>query len=130
MLRLRIRGLTFDAIGKELGVTRQAACKAYRVAMDALAAETRGTATQLRELELARLDELQAGIHNAALASDPAAVQAELKIMDRRARLMGLDARQTIDITTDGKPLSAMTADELRAEREALLAGLGRITPR
>jgi hypothetical protein len=49
-----------------------------------------GTADQLRELELARLDRLQEGVWPKAVAGRLQAVDAVLAIMRRRSRLLGL----------------------------------------
>ena len=45
---------------------------------------------EVRELEDSRLDALQAAVWTDAIAGDPRAVQLVLKIMDQRAKLLGL----------------------------------------
>jgi hypothetical protein len=51
---------------------------------------------ELREIELDRLDRLQRGIWERAKDGDIRAIDAVLRIIDRRARLLGLDAPQKI----------------------------------
>jgi hypothetical protein len=51
-------------------------------------------AERLRQLELQRLDEMQRAIFAQACGGDTTAIQTVLKIMDRRARLEGLDKTQ------------------------------------
>lgn len=110
--RLRLRGLGFGEIAKQLGYSDQAhAYQGYRRAMDAIIREP---AEQVREAELLRLDALWT--HALAIAErfhvavsngrvvytgngpvkdDMPALQAIdrlLKIQDRRARYLGLDA--------------------------------------
>lgn len=126
ILKARMKGLTFADIGKQLGVSKQAAHKTFALAMEALAAETRGTAEQYRNLELARLDEMQAGLHANAMSGDHLAATALIKIMDRRAKLLGLDARAELDVTSGGKPLATIDDADLDARIAALESARGR----
>jgi hypothetical protein len=71
-------------------------------------------ADKVRTLELARLDAMLAGMWPGAIAGDGHAVDACLKLMDRRARYLGLDAPVKITKTdADGRPVP----DELRVIR-------------
>ena len=56
-------------------------------------------ATQLRDMEVARLDRLLMGHWTKAIGGDVNATRTVLSIMDRRAKLLGLDAPQRIDLT-------------------------------
>jgi len=55
----------------------------------------------LRALELLRLDELLNALWDTAIAGDLKAVDRVLKVMERRAKLLGLDA--PFEIKTDGQ---------------------------
>jgi hypothetical protein len=46
---------------------------------------------EAQRLEEARLDDLQEGIWDKALAGDSRAVEVALKVLERRAKLLGLD---------------------------------------
>ena len=71
-----------------------------------IAAEAAELAEHVRTLELQRLDELMVQPYQAACRGDLRAVDAVLKIMDRRAQLLGLDApRKQEHSGSDGGPL-------------------------
>ncbi len=89
-LELRMEGKTFEAIAQEAGYnSKQAAYDAVKRSIDAI---TREPATDLLKLDLERLDAMW-GIHYLnAQVGDVQALAACMKIMERRARLLGLDA--------------------------------------
>ncbi len=103
-LVLRREGKNFDDIALELGFANKgSAHKAYNRAL------TRGrisstTVTDDRELELARLDELQSSIWKQANRGDLTAVHRVLQIMTRRDRLLGLAiaSRGSVPTTSSG----------------------------
>lgn len=96
-LELRMEGKTFEAIAEELGYAgKQGAYDAVRRSLEAI---TREPAEALLKLDLERLDAMW-GIHYLnAQAGDVQALAACMKIMERRAKLLGLDA----PVKTDGK---------------------------
>lgn len=121
--RLRMRGLTFAQIADELGyVDHTGARRAVHRALKAIVAEP---AEDLRQMELVRLDAMWQAclavlearhftISNGRLirigehpieddAPVLAAVDRMLKIQDRRAKLLGLDApvKTNVTITTE-----------------------------
>lgn len=117
---LRQAGMTYAEIGEALGVTEKAAYE-YVQRVLALTAQNRENADEVRELELGRLDKMQSRLWNRVLAGDHNADYLILKIMDRRARMLGLDAPQRTEITgADGGPIEV----SLDA-RAALAAQLG-----
>jgi hypothetical protein len=103
-LGLRKAGLSYAAIGKEIGVCRQRAYQLVVEAMDAMRAECAEEAEAVRVIELERLDALWVGNYPAAVSGDSSAINSALKIMERRARLLGLDAPTKVAPTTpDGE---------------------------
>jgi hypothetical protein len=90
-LQLRKAGASLRAIGDQLGISRQTACDYVNAALAELAAEMRAEAQELRALEAARLDDLQVAVWQKARAGDLEAVKTALRILERRARLLGLD---------------------------------------
>lgn len=90
-LYLRNTGASFAAIGKTLGVSKSAAFKAVNTALQALRDEIKEQAGLLQSQEADRLDQLQLGIWSDATRGNLQAIQTVLKIMERRARLLGLD---------------------------------------
>ena len=88
-LELRMEGKTFIEIAKEVGYkSRQAAHDAVKRALDSI---TREPAQDLIKLDLERLDAMW-GIHYLnAQSGDVNALSACMKIMERRAKMLGLD---------------------------------------
>jgi hypothetical protein len=103
-LELRMEGKSFDAIAQEAGYnSRQAAFDAVKRSLLAI---TREPAEELIRLDLERLDVLWGIQYLNAQAGDVQAMAACMKIMERRARLLGLDAPAKQEVTgKDGTPL-------------------------
>lgn len=95
---LRLAGLTFHDIGERLGVSDDTARLAVKRHLDRAEA---WSAAELRKVGNARLDRAQAAIWSKVLHGDLAAVQAFLRLSERRARLNGLDAPTAIAIGPD-----------------------------
>ncbi len=90
VLRLRCEGRSFAEIADRVDVSSpSAAHRIYRRASDAM---VRQAGDELRELEGARLDALQATWWARATGGDHRAAQVVLRIMERRAKLYRLDA--------------------------------------
>lgn len=116
--RLRLGAATYDEIGKALGVTRGAAYAMVRRVMDRTAKQSQESADELRQLELARLDQLYFRMSILAEKSSAGATDRCLRIMERRARLLGLDAPEKRDLTSDGKPIQIPTVIEVLRDKE------------
>lgn len=91
-VELRKAGATYQQIGDQLGITKQSAHEAVTAAMRETAQATAETAADVIQLELARLDQMLTGLWGQARQGVPVAVDRVLRIMERRARLLGLDA--------------------------------------
>lgn len=89
-LRMRQEGRTFQEIADTLGYSDRSG--AYVATMAALTETTTEPNNEMRSLELGRLDELQAGLWKKATGGDVQAVDRVLKVMERRAKIVGLDA--------------------------------------
>src|SRR5690242_6049497 len=96
-LELRNAGLGFEAIARQLNYA--SAGNAYRAATSALVRTIQPPAAEVRQLEVERLDRLIAAMWSQALGGDYAAVDRVLGIMARRAKLLGLDAPVSVDLT-------------------------------
>lgn len=88
-LELRLAGFTWQEIADE--VKYRQASTAYNAVSDLLDRVACERVEEYRTLELARLDALQAGLWSDAIRGAVDKVQAVLKIMERRAKLLGLD---------------------------------------
>lgn len=124
-LDLRRAGWSFEDIAEEVGYTNKGS--AYRAVKQAIADITRESANELLELELARLDDLMAGAYEAARNGDLFAIDRVLKIIDQRAKFLGLYDREPEDdnIARAGAALLAMVA----AAKEVVASGNGGAVP-
>lgn len=116
-LQLRLRGQTYREIAEATGYASESgARKAVETALQAIRDECEETAEEVRSMELQRLDKMLDGVWSSAIGGDPKGIEAALKIMDRRAKLLGLDRAQKREITgPDGRPLLDLTAALLEA---------------
>ena len=91
-LELRKRGLNYTQIGEKLGCHRSTACRYVLSELENLAERCREEAVYVRDLELQRLDELYLIAYRAIIrGNDLAGIDRCLRIMERRAKLLGLD---------------------------------------
>ncbi len=90
-LEMRKAGATFEKIATAVGCGTTQAHRYVTQALRELAEKISETAQELRSLEAQRLDALLLGLWGKATKGDHAAVNAALRIMERRARLFGLD---------------------------------------
>ena len=84
----RIRGWSFHKIEREFGIHNPDRIFKRAIARDENAPMARAEALRLENL---RLDELQDGIWDKALGGDSRAVEIAIKVLERRAKLHGLD---------------------------------------
>ena len=102
---LRIAGATYEQIGRELGITSQAAWKHVTIALTAIRQKTAEDADVLRVTELARLDAAQASIWPRVVQGDNQAIDRFLRISKRRGEITGIDAPLRQDVTSGGEKL-------------------------
>ena len=97
-IKLRMAGATITQIASQLGYANESG--AYKAIMRELeqTAQDMGESTEaVRQLELKRLDQMQFPIWNQVLSGDQGAIGTALRIQERRASLMGLDAPKQIE---------------------------------
>lgn len=120
VIELRRAGLTWTTIAQQTGYSGPSgAYKAYQRAAERL---IRPNLEEHRDMELDRLDRLQAAVWTRAAGGDVKAIDSVLRIIDRRARLLGLDAPQKIQaevVTYDGSELEEQTRRFVALIREA-----------
>ena len=127
-LDLRIAGVTLDAIAKQLGY-RSAQSASYAIDSELKRILTPPTA-EMRNLELRRLDMMFLALMPKIRDKDVKAINTALRIMERRARYLGLDMPIPIDVS--GKiqmeklpDLSDKTNDEIKAMMDDVEEFLG-----
>jgi hypothetical protein len=87
-VELRAAGLTYEQIAAELGYASRGTV--YRIVSEALQAQTVEGVDQLRSVEVERLDTLQHGVWQKAMAGDVHAGSLAVRIIMARCRLLGL----------------------------------------
>lgn len=124
-LELRKAGVGFDEIAQRLGY--RGASGAYYAVKTALQKTIQQPANELREIEVARLDALLLGLWPEARKGNVAKIDRVLRIMQRRADLLGLDAPKRIDATLDIRDEADRLARENGLPVDAVLAEAERI---
>ena len=99
VVELRQMGITYEVIAKEVGYA--GASGAYHAYERALARYPRETFDKKRDLQDQRIERLLAGIYTRALRGEIPAVMAAIKLFERQAKLLGLDAAQKIESTVE-----------------------------
>jgi hypothetical protein len=87
-VELVAQGLSYDQVARTVGYSHRGS--AHKAVFTALQEREVEAVDQLRAVELARLDRLQAALWQDAMAGDVKAVSAVLRIIDLRLRLLGL----------------------------------------
>jgi hypothetical protein len=112
-LELRSAGLSFREIARELKVAPATAYKAVARGLAAVNAGCSEQAQELRALEALRLDQMQAALWQQATDGDVRAIDRILRIMERRARLLGLDEPERRETKLEIDPQDAKFRREL-----------------
>ena len=116
VLELRRVGLTWQRIAEEVGYADHTG--AYAAYKRAIKRTMQQPADELREQEIDRLDRLQVAVWPSAMKGDTRAILTIIRLMERRAKLLGLDRPIKIeqDITTwDGNDTIDRAVRELAA---------------
>lgn len=98
-LRLRASGMNYEEIGKAMGIPKGSAYRHVMKALASLRENVKEEADQVRVLELQRLDGLFKRAFEAVDSGDIRAIDQAIRCMDRRAKLMGLDAATRQEIS-------------------------------
>ncbi len=89
-LELRKAGVSFEKIAEQVGYASRSG--AHKAVLTALRNTLREPADELRTMELERLDRMQAALWPQVQQGHQGAIDRVLRIMQRRADLLGLDA--------------------------------------
>ena len=100
VLELRRAGLTWQRIAEETGYADHTG--AYAAYKRAIKRTMQQPADELREQEVDRIDRLQLALWPKAMKGDERSISTIVRLMERRAKLLGLDAPTRIqqDVTT------------------------------
>lgn len=124
-LQMRMDGLSFDAIAKQLGYAD--APGAYEAVKRALAAIPAAEAAQYRALNVERLNQEREGFRARLAPGEKERVALELSVQEREANYLGLDAPRPqplpVSVYNDNRSLT------ISADVQQLVALLDCITP-
>jgi hypothetical protein len=119
---LRRAGASYRAIAQQLSVSLATAYDDVNAELMELREQTKADAEAVREIELHRCDEMILGLWPAVRRGDPKSVMAAVRVSERRAKLLGIDAPSKQEVTgAAGGPLQVQ---EIRASLAGKLAGL------
>lgn len=116
IVNLFIAGARPDEIARTMNLSVETVYRERRAALEVIAPLRDKAADELREVELQRLDRLQRAHWTQALEGNVGSSKIVLACIDRRAKMLGLDAPVKVD---------ARVRSELDAQIEALVAELG-----
>lgn len=123
-LELRRAGYSYAEIARAMGLSGKDTV--HNIVGRALERCVREPADAVVELETQRLDQLFKAVLPTALTGDPASVNSALRVMERRARLLGLDAPAQVHVQGESSStlviIGPFSDASRRAEVEAALA--------
>lgn len=123
-LRYRESGLKYRQIAEKMECSIATAHELVVRGLEQLNDQAMETAAQIRTIELNRLDEMWMELERKKDQS-PKVLETKIKVMERRARLLGLDAPVQIG-GPDGGPIPISITDA----RETLRARVAQVTAR
>ena len=113
-LQLLLAGASYREIAEAVGV---APSTVHDDVQRALRDIPRREADELRQVEVERLDRLQRAVWADAVKGDLPSVDRAVRIIDRRAKMLGLDAPQQVEVSGQDVDLDATVAKILAAAR-------------
>jgi hypothetical protein len=102
-VELALTGSSYQVIADELGYANRGTV--YRLVKNALEDRQVETIDELRRLEVDRLDSLQVAIWEDAMTGDLASVKAVLRILQLRAKILGLYSDRGGNCPCVGEPV-------------------------
>lgn len=114
-LELRKAGATYDQIAATVGFANRGG--AYKAVKAGIREILREPAEEVIQLECARLDEMLRALWPGVMRGDPVSIQRALGVMERRARLLGLDAPKKLEHSgPGGAPIETLISLVQQAE--------------
>lgn len=119
-LELRKAGASYRAIGQRLQISRQQALNDVRFELHELARKRERTTELLRQMELERSDALTLAVWPKVREGHLGAISTVLRVMEHRAKLLGLYAPQQVEMAaivgiTDAGEIQQRVASKLAA---------------
>ena len=115
IMQLRVAGWAVWQIAEHVGIS---ITNVHNHIFDQLSSwrdMTQEMSNELRELEVQRLDEFLRALWPKIQTGNPRAIETALKVSERRAKLLGLDAPEKREVTVDAS-VQSLTHTELVSE--------------
>jgi len=93
------RGMNYRRIGEKYGVSHQMVSEAIRGYLKQLRAISLRSVVEYRQVQLERIQAVYNALWPNVMRGKVDAINALIRVMDREARLLGLDAPTRVDIT-------------------------------
>ncbi len=116
-----LAGLNYRAIAEGLGVSLGTVANDVKIVMKRWRKEQLEAASEVAQLELVRLDRALFGIWSDVQAGDTASIHTMLKLMERRAKLLGLDAPSNVKVTWRDKLPEGVDPESIKRRMAVLL---------
>ena len=113
VIDLKLKGKKNVDIAAELDVSQSAVYNVLKRGMERITSENNKLIKHMRGLEVLRLDRLQEGIWTEAIGGHLTSIDRVLRIMERRAALLGLDSPVEVSATVNVNRASDLGDDEL-----------------
>lgn len=113
VLQYRRAGLSFQKIGQELGIAQSTAYRLFSLALKETRELATETAEEVKQLELERLDKMLLGCIDGAYRGNLKNIETVLRIQERRAKYLGLDAAGKVDLSGSGVIVQFVPATEV-----------------
>jgi DNA-binding CsgD family transcriptional regulator len=126
-LALRVQGRSLREIADLLGIRVQTVHQLVERGLERMIGEELRPAEEARCLQLVRIDAMMEALWPRAMAGSCETVDKVLKIMDRQARLLGLDAPRKVDVEERIRTLALAEGEDpdlAVAEALAIVKGL------
>ncbi len=124
---LRKAGASYRAIGQALGISHVQARRDVEWVLADLNRQTRSVAENYRRLQLERLNDMLLALWPAVRQGDPTAIHRALAVMEREAKLLGLDAPAKVEWQLQLRREAESIAGELGLDVEEVMAEAERI---
>ena len=129
IIELRMAGASVNKIAATLGFSKSTVSTHLNGALNDLVSDVNAAAETVRALEIERLDRVLMAVWPHATKGSVHHVDRVLKIMERRATLLGLDAPKRAELTgKNGGPIQTTQTLDLASLTDEELAEIERIT--
>jgi DNA-binding CsgD family transcriptional regulator len=124
-LDLRLKGFDYEEIGRKLKISGAGAYKILMRVLDRWKEEFAEKIPQVRQVEIQRCDMMLRALGKGIKQGDTKSIQTALKVAERRARLLGLDAPVKVNpVDDEGRTMDLIAFRAIVLAAEVNVQGL------